>query len=118
MAIDGIGIQLREIVECGAKANYPADGRGAGFESKRCGMKVGTLEASNADHFAAELPMPEFEQRFAPAVERADAFRTVQLVAGQYIEIAVQRLHVMPTMDYALRTVDYAERALRLGQWQ
>ena len=80
--VNSIGIQSRQVVQRGAQADHTPNGRGSGFETQWGRVEVGMLEISDTDHFPAELPMLEFEQRLAPAVERANTFRAVQLVAG------------------------------------
>jgi len=58
------------------------------------------------DHFAAALVGLHVRQQIIFAVKRADARRTVQLVAGGHVEIAIERLHVDDFMHGALAAVD------------
>ena len=64
------------------------------------------LEAHGEDHVATALPRRHgLEQRLA-AVEHADAGGAVQLVAGEGIEIAIERLHVDALMRHRLRAIE------------
>ncbi len=118
MGGDGGTVQFRQVVQGRAKADHRTDGGRAGLETQRCGMELRALEIGHPDHLAAELPVMEFEQGFAAAVERADAFGPVELVAGQHVEVAGQGLHVVAAMHHALGAVDDGQRALGLGQRQ
>ncbi|MNJ70480.1 hypothetical protein D3C77_669430 [compost metagenome] len=69
-------------------------------------------------HLAAELPVVQQFQYLAAAVQHTDAFRAVQLVAGEHIEVAAQLLHIMAAMHHALGTVDHGQRALGAGVGQ
>ncbi|MNJ66026.1 hypothetical protein D3C77_620700 [compost metagenome] len=81
-------------------------------------MELGAVVFGDAHHLAAELPVPELQQRLATAIEHADAVRPVELVAGHHVEIAGERLQVVATVHHALRAVDDGQRALRPGQRQ
>ncbi len=52
------------------------------------------LEGDGEDHVAAALPRRHGREQLLAAVEHADAGGAVDLVAGEGVEVAVQRLHV------------------------
>ena len=53
-----------------------------------------------------------------PAIQHADTVGAVQFVAGEYVEVAAQLLHVMPAMHHALGAIDHGECTLGLGVCQ
>ena len=76
--------------------------------SNLCGSDVveRPLERHRADHVAAALiRRHRVEQRRLP-VEHADAGRPEDLVAGERVEVAVERLHVDRHVRDGLRAVD------------
>ena len=74
----------------------------------------GLLEGDRADHVAAALiRRHRFEQR-GLAVEHADAGGPEQLVPGEGVEIAVERLHVDRHVRHGLRAVDQHRDAARV----
>ena len=58
-----------------------------------------------ADHLAAAIERPHRLQMRALAIERADTRRPIKLVAGDRIEIDIQRLHVHDLMHRALASI-------------
>ncbi|MNC78283.1 hypothetical protein D3C75_1304530 [compost metagenome] len=54
-------------------------------------------------------------QRLRTAIQYADAFRAIQLVAGEYIKITAQLLHIVAAMHHALSAIDHSQRPLGAG---
>ena len=74
------------------------------------------FDAHRQDHVAAALPgRHRRQQRLAP-VEHADAGRAVDLVAGEGIEVAVERLHVDRLVRHRLRAVEQHRHPARVRQ--
>ncbi len=118
VALDRGNVESSQIVQRGAEADDAGDRRRAGLEAQGRGMELGVLIIGDAHHLAAELPVTQLQQRFAAAVQYADAIRPVELMAGEHVEIATQRGHVVTAVHHALRTVDDGQRTLGLGQVQ
>ena len=86
--------------------------------SNLCGsaLYVGLLEGDRADHVAAALVGRHRLEQRGLAVEHADAGRAVHLVAGEGVEVAVERLHVDRQVRRRLRAVDQHRHAARVRQ--
>ena len=68
-------------------------------------LYVGLLEGDRADHVAAALVRRHRFEQLCLAVEHADAGGPEQLVPGEGVEIAVERLHVDLHVRHGLRAV-------------
>jgi hypothetical protein len=69
-------------------------------------LVFGLLEGDVEDHLPAALPRRHCRQQLVAAIERTDTGRTVNLVAGQRVEIAAQRLHIDRQSRRRLAPVD------------
>ena len=109
---------MAEISEAGAQAKHAGDRWRAGLETQWCRAEAGLLVIAALHHLTAKLPRLQTRQGIAAAIEYADAVRAIQLVAGKYIEVAAQRLHVGLAVHGALGAIDRRQCALRFGQRQ
>ena len=82
------------------------DVAGAGFEAARRRLIDGLLERDVRDHVAAALPGRHVLEHLRLAEQRADAGRAEDLVAGEDVEVAVERLHVDAHVRDGLRAID------------
>ena len=103
-----------EIVDGGAEPDRVGDGAGAGLELLRRLLVDALLEGHVLDHAAAALPGRHGLELGELAVERADAGRREHLVAGEDVEIGVERLHVDRHMRHGLGAVDQHARAVAM----
>ena len=74
----------------------------------------GTLVRHRRDHLAAAEERRHRVEQLATSPQHADARRAIQLVPGEGVEIAVQRLHIDPPMHHRLRAVEQHLRAMRV----
>ena len=70
-------------------------------------MRGKTVERRLGQHLAAALPRRHLRQQLGFAVQRADAGRAIQLVAGEGVEIDVEPLYVGRAVNHALSAVDH-----------
>ena len=91
------------------------DVRRAGLELVRHVVVVGLLEGHRRDHVAAALVGRHGFEQGEPAVEHADAGRAVQLVPGEGVEVAAERLHVDRQVRHGLGAVDQHRPPRRVG---
>ena len=101
-----------DIVDRGAEPDRVGDVAGAGLELLRRLLVDALLEGDVLDHVAAALPRRHRLELARLAVERADAGRPEHLVAGEDVEVAVERLHVDRHVRDGLRAVDQHARAV------
>ena len=64
------------------------------------------LEGHGTDHVAAALVRRHGFQQSGLAIENADAGRTVHLVTGENVEVAIQSLYVDVDMRHGLGSID------------
>ncbi len=85
--------------------------------SKRLGGigEGAVLEGDLLHHAAAALPGRQLLPQFVAAVDGADAAGAEQFVAGEYVEVAADGLHVHAAVRDALRAVDHHGGADALG---
>ena len=70
------------------------------------GVERGALEADFENHVTTAHPgWHGFQQRFA-SIQHTSTGRAVQLVSGEGVEVAAQRLHVYHHMGHRLCAVD------------
>ena len=115
MGGDGGAIEAGHIVQRGGQADAFNDGRGAGFET---GRRIGigdALAADFADHLAAAIEGAHGFQMRLLGIQHADAGGAIQLVAGDDVEIDVQRLHVNNLMHRALAAIGQHRHALGMS---
>ena len=93
------------VVDRGAQADRAGDVRRAGFEFVRQLVVSCLLECDGTDHVAAALIRRHGVEQRRFAVQHADAGRPVNLVAGEGVEIAVERLHVHLHVRHGLRAI-------------
>ena len=106
MRDNGVTADCLNIVDGSAEADCLHDGRRASLEAMRR-VSIGDVVLEHVeDHLAAALEGLRFCQPVLLAVEHADAGRAVELVAGEAVEIDVQRLHVHRQMHRALAAID------------
>ncbi len=75
------------------------------------GAQVAPLLGDDGDHVAADEERRHRLQQLAPAVEHADAARTVELVGRPAVEVGAERSDVDGHVRHGLRAVDRDERA-------
>ncbi len=65
-----------------------------GLEALRRGLILCLLEGDSEDHVAAALPGRHCIQQLALGVQHTDAGRAVAFVAGEHVEIGIQRAYI------------------------
>jgi hypothetical protein len=103
---DGGPVQCHHPVQRGAEADGLGDGRRAGFEAARRRGPGAGLGRHRGDHAAAAEEGRHPRQRLRPAPEHADAGGAEGLVAGEGVEIDVQRAHILRAVLHGLRAVE------------
>src|SRR5439155_13710860 len=97
------------------QADGAGDIRRAGLELVGQGV-VGRLgERDRADHVAAALPGRHRVEQGRLAVKHADARRTVDLVSGEDVEVAIEVLDVDRQVRYRLGAVQKDGHAVAVG---
>src|SRR5262249_29429466 len=97
---------LLHIFQRGAEPDRLHDRRGAGFKAMWRIVVSDVVFRHFEDHFSAPLEGTHGLQHSLAPIERADARGTVNLVACENEEVAVQVLHVNGHMDSALASID------------
>ena len=113
---DGGAVLSHQPVDGRAQADGLQDRRGAGLEAVR---RVGVgdrVHGHRADHLAAALVGRHAGQPLGLAVEHADAGGAVELVAGEDVEVRVQRLHVHRAVHHGLAAVEQHPGAGGVGR--
>ena len=116
MSGDGVEADLAHVVDGRAQADRAGDIRGAGFEAMGRLAIRRRVHRDQPDHSAAGLVRRHFGQKLAARPQRADAGRTVELVAGKDVEIAAERPHVERQVRRGLGAIDENERSAPVGQ--
>ena len=105
----------RNVIKCaGQTCGADVVGR-AGFELEGQLVERGALEGDVLNHLAAALVGGQAVEPVFLAVEHADARGTVDLVAGEDVEVGVERLHVDGHVGDALGTVHQHGDAVGMG---
>src|SRR5437016_648249 len=86
--------ELLDEVDRRTKADRAGDVRRPRFEPVRRLLVLGLLEGDVEDHLAAALPGRHCRQQLIAAIERTDPGRPVNLVAGQRVKVAAERLYI------------------------
>ncbi|CCJ85945.1 hypothetical protein BN133_2322 [Cronobacter dublinensis 582] len=109
-------IDLLKPGERGAQPNNACDVRRARLEAigHRLGFK--TVKRDLGDHFPAAEPGRHLLKQRGFAIQHADAGRAIKFVAGEGVEIDVQRLHIRRAVDHALRAIDHHHRICGMGE--
>ncbi len=113
---DGVPAKALHEVDRSGQAHRASDVRSAGLET---GWRIGVggaFEADAADHVAAALIRRHRGQHLGAAPEHTDAGGAVELVTGENIEVATQRLHVHRQMRHGLRAIDQHRHAACMGK--
>ena len=105
-----------DVVDRSVQANGLDDCRRAGLELRRRRRPFAALEGHHGDHVAAAEEGRHALLVLEPRPEHADPRRTVQLVAGEGVEIRPQRLHVDAAMDRGLAAVEQDLGAMGMGE--
>src|SRR3984893_3439457 len=95
-----------QILNGGAERNGAGDVRRAGLKFVRELVVEGLLKRDRTDHVTAALVGRHSIEQGGFAVQNADARRCVQLVAGESIEVTIERLHVHRHMWHSLGAID------------
>src|ERR1700748_2621961 len=95
-----------EVVDGGAQSDSVSDVTGTCFEAARRRLVRRLLEGDIGNHVATSLPGRSLRQHVRLAVEHADSGRREDLVAGEDIEIAIERLDIDGHMRNRLRAVE------------
>ena len=94
------------------QANGFKDRRRAGLETMRRLVVGDALALDDVDHLAAAFERRHRRQQVAFAVEDTDTGRTVELVAGERVEIDIERLHINTAMNDRLAAIEHDRHAL------
>src|SRR6266478_9960827 len=116
MGGDGIVADRLDVVDGGCEPDRAGDVRGARLELPWQFVVFGPFESNRTDHIAATLPWWHCFQQACLAIERSNPRRSVELVPGEYVEVAVERLHVDRLMRYGLGAVNQHRNSARLGE--
>ncbi len=108
--------QGRDVVERRAEGDSARDVRRAGLELVGQVVERRLLEGDGADHVAAALVRRHRLEERRLSVEHADARRTVDLVARERVEVAVEGPHVDGHPRRRLRAVDEDHRPAGVGE--
>src|SRR5580692_4790963 len=101
-----------DIIDRGTEPDRLHDWRRAGFEFvRRVAVGDAVLEHF-ADHFAAAIERRHGGKMLIFAVKHADAGRTVKLVTGEGVEVAVDVAHVDVEVHRPLRAVEQYRNAV------
>ena len=100
-------IRLLQPLQRRAQANHPGDIGRPGLEAPGGGLGFEAVEGDFGNHFSPAEPRRHLRQPFAFAIQRADAGRPVELMAGKSIKVDIQRLDVRREMHRPLRAVDH-----------
>src|SRR3977135_3115825 len=106
MRMNALAADPSHIVHGGAEPDRLHDRRCAGFETMRRLVIGHAILGDFIDHLAAAEEGRQFLQPFLLAVERADAGRPIELMAGEAIKIDIELNNLDVGMDRALRTID------------
>ena len=107
--MDAVEPDAFHIIDGGGQADHTFDVRRAGLETAgRRGISR-LLERHRFDHGAAALPRRHGGENLGPRPQHADAGRAIQLVAGQHIEIAIERRHVEREARRGLAAIDHEQ---------
>ena len=106
VALDRRPADRLDVVDGRRQADRFGRGRRAGLEAARRIVVGRRLEGDAPDHAAAALPGRHRGEELPPPVERADAGRTVDLVAREGEEVAAERGDVDPHVGGRLGAVD------------
>ena len=109
--VDGV-----QVIDGSAEADNAGDVGGPCFEFIREVVVRRFLKGDGADHVAAALPRRHFSEQRGLAIEYADAGWTEDLVAGEYVEIAIEFANVHGQMRNRLGAVDQNWDAALVGQ--
>ena len=105
--------QLADVGQRRAEANDPPGIRRAGLKAPRRLVPGGALrQADGGDHRPAPFPRRHRLQQLGPGVEHADPGRPIQLVGGENIKIAAQRLDVYRVVHHRLGAIHQHFRAM------
>jgi len=115
VAVDASQAELGDVVERSGQADRVGDAARARLElGRRLGVP-GALEGHVADHVPAALPGRHLGQDLWLGVEHADSGWAEHLVAGERIEVHVERVHVDRHVSDRLRAVDQHTRTSLVG---
>ena len=113
---NGVHADVRDIIDCRRETVSAGDMRRAGFEAAGNIGKGGFLKCHAADHIAAALIRRHGVEQVGLAIEHTDAARPIELVAGEGVEIHIQRLHIDRAMHHGLGAIEQHQGALGVGQ--
>src|SRR6266436_1248900 len=94
MGGDGIVADRLDVVDGGCEPDRAGDVRGARLELPWQFVVFGPFESNRTDHIAAALPWWHCLQQACLAIERADPRRSIELMAGEAVEVAASRRNV------------------------
>ena len=116
MGLDLRGIELLHIPHRLTQPDGPDEVGRSGLELQRHGGIGRAGEGHAVDHVAAPEERGHGIEQRPLAVQHADAGRTVELVAREGIEVAVERLHVHAAVHHPLAAVDDDDRPDGMGR--
>ena len=112
---DAAHAELPEVVGGDAQADRGGDVRRAGLELPGDLVPVGPPEVDLADHLPAGQERRHRLEQLPARPQGAGAGRTQHLVAGEDVEVGVDRLDVDRHVRHGLRAIDEDERAGLVG---
>ena len=111
MSSDRVEPDPLDVIDRGGEADGSRDVRRARLELERHRVVRGLFERHAADHVAATLVRRHRVQQRELAVKHTDACRTVELVPGEGVEIAVERADVDLEVRRRLRAIHQHRRS-------
>src|SRR5271169_3275941 len=94
MREDVVASELFDEVDRRAEPDRPGNIWGAGLETVRRFLVLGLVESDVKDHLAAALPGRHRDEQIVAAIEHANPGRSVNLMPGQGVEVAAERLYI------------------------
>ncbi|GJE42658.1 hypothetical protein AEGHOMDF_1830 [Methylobacterium soli] len=112
---DALAVEAHHEFQRRAEAHRLDDRGRPGLEAVRRVVVGDGVLGDGTDHLAAALVGGQALEPFALPVEHADPGRSVDLVAGEDVEIAIEGAHVDAAVDGALGPVEQHRHAVGMG---
>src|SRR5256885_12919026 len=95
-----------QIFNCGTEPNRACNIGSTSLKLKGQLVVCGLLERDRANHVSAALVWERCFKQLGLAIQHANTHRTKHLVAGERVEISIERLHINFHVGHSLSTVD------------
>ena len=102
-----LSIKRLQPLNCAAQPNRTDKVRRSCLEFEGQGSECRALERNAIDHIATAHIWGHSIEQSLLSVEHADTRRTIEFVSRKGVEIAIQRLHIDPSVHHALATIDH-----------